>query len=207
MNKKDQIKKCQEIRDRYKNGEFVLNDNDFDYLCSIFEKHRWYAQKTDGQPYWFYVDTSKEYKTRGFYIERKDGTRTDFSFYECIYPTKGYKGDFVKAARAAIKEQIIDFRDQYFSKILSSSCPICNRQIVKNYSHIDHYPVKFKTILDEFVANYNIKDFQKLTEPGNWDNIHGVEITDLDIKDKWQEFHKSRAKLRAICPKCNLRLG
>ncbi|MCK5600701.1 DCL family protein [Candidatus Pacearchaeota archaeon] len=206
MTKKEQIRKCQEIRDKYKDGEF-LKGEDFDFLFSIFRKHRWYADKTKGQAHWFYVDTSKEYKTRCFFIEREDGTTTDFSFYECIYPTKVYRQDFNKAARKAIEQDIINFRNEYFSFSNVLICPLCKSEMSKNNSHIDHYPVKFRDILNDFIKEYGIKDFQTITEPEDWDNINGVEITDSEIKYKWIEYHNSKEKLRAICPNCNLRLG
>lgn len=207
MTKKELIKKCQDIRDKYRDGQFIM-DEDFDFMAWIFEKHRWYADKTQGQPYFFFVGTSEEYKTRCFFIEREDGTRTDFSFYECIYPTKVYRQDFVKAARKAIQQDIIDFRNTIFYSYMDvSTCPICQIEINRYNSHIDHYPVKFREILNNFIKEYGIKDFQRITEPKSWDNIQGVEIIDTDIKYKWIEYHHLNAELRAICPECNLKLG
>jgi len=206
MTKKVHIKTCQSIRDRYKDGEF-LKGVDIGAMDYYLKMHRWHKQKIGGQFFRIFVDTNKKYNTRGFFIEREDGTRTDFSFYECIYPTKGYRSDFIKAARAAIENDIIDFRDSYFSFSYNLNCPLCSIEMSKNNSHIDHYPIKFRDLLNNFIILNNIEDFKKITEPENWDNILGVEITDITVKEKWIQYHKEHAKLRAICPKCNLKLG
>ena len=204
MTKKDKVKRCQKIRDSLKDGEFV-GDKDFDFINDIFLDHRWYSQKTQGQPCWFYVDTEKKYKTRCFYIEREDGSTTDFSFYECIYPTKGYRSDFIKAARSAISEDIIIEKKRFLTT--NTTCNICKKPISLEKSHLDHYPFKFKTILNNFIKINNIKDFKKLTELENWDNISGVQIVDRRIKDDWIHYHENHSTFRILCPECNLKLN
>ena len=206
MTKKGHIQTCQFIRDQYKDGEF-LKGADIGAMVYYLKKHRWYDQKTGGQEYRIFVGTNYKYNTRGFFIERDDGSRTDFSFYECIYPTKIYRQDFVKAARTAIEQDIIDFRNEYFSFSDVLRCPLCQEEMNKTHSHIDHYPVKFKDLLNNFIKVNDIKDFKELTEPENWDNVIGVEITNIDIKNKWIAYHKKYAKLRVLCPECNLKLG
>lgn len=205
MTKKVHIKTCQIIRDKYKNGEFITGV-DIGVMAFYLEKHRWYKQKTGGQYYKIYVDTNPVYKTRGFFIEREDGSTTDFSFYECIYPTKVFKQDFIKGARAAIAVDITATKLTYFDATTSPVCVLCEKPISINNSHADHYPIKFETLLNDFIKENNIKAFEKLTEPETWDNKIGCEITDEKIKFKWIYYHMKYAKLRMLCPECNLRL-
>ena len=206
MIKKNQIKQCQEIRDKYNDNECLTID-DFNIIDSILKKHRWYKQKVGAGSYCISVDTSYEYKTRGFYIHRSDGTKTDFSFYECIYPTKVFKQDFIKAARAAIAVDITATKLTYFDNVSFPICPLCEKSISIDNSHADHFPIKFKDLLKDFITENNIKDFEKITEPDSWDNVIGCEITDEKIKFSWIYYHMKNAKLRMICPECNLKLG
>jgi len=206
MTKKRQIKLCQDIRNKYKDKEF-LNAEDFKCIDLILRKHRWYKQKVGSGEYDILVGTNKLYNTRGFFILRDNGTTTDFSFYECIYPTKVFKQDFIKAARAAIAEDIIKARTTYFNRSTIHICDICRKSITINNSHADHFPIKFKTLLDNFIKLYNIKDFEKLTEPESWDNKIGCEITDEKVIFSWIYYHMKYAKLRMLCPGCNLSLG
>ncbi len=208
MTKKDHIKTCQSIRDRYKDGEFI-EGVDIGVMIYYLKKHRWYKQKIGDGEYAIYVDTDPRYKTRGFYICRGNGTTTDFSYYNCVYPGKGYQADFRAAARSAVSTDIIEWRDKYFYHLSKTICTICGKLITKHDCHVDHHPLKFREILKEFIDHYNIKgdDFHKFTEPENWDNISGVEITDSYIKYKWIEYHHMNAEYRMLCPGCNLKEG
>ena len=207
MTKKDHIKICQSIRDQYKDGEY-LNFVDYNIINNYLKSHRWYKQKSGNQEYKIYVDTVWKYRTRGFFVKRADGSTTDFSFYECIYPTKGYKTDFIKAARSAISKDIIIYKKKKYPSIGSLCvCELCHKKVDIYNSHVDHYPDKFRYLLDNFIRINNIKDFEKLTKIESHDNIIGSKIIDNLIESKWIKYHHENAGLRILCKTCNMKLG
>lgn len=70
-------------------------------------------------------------------------------------------------------------------------------------SHIDHYPVSFQKILDDFVRINNLK----LEEVKIYKEGIQYYLKDKKLKDKWVEYHESKANFRKICKKCNISLG
>lgn len=208
MNKKQKIEKCREILNRYKPGEFVSRIEDLEFLDDILMDHKWREQKIQGQPYYIYVDIAKGYNTKCFNIKREDGTTTDFSFYECIYPTRTARADFVKAARKAISVDILEYKTMHFSKMVKRLCPLCGIHVIPGNSHVDHYDIKFRDLISNFIKEYKIKNFNiYLPDPNDYDNTIGVEFVNKDMEKLWVDYHKKNAKLRAICGTCNLQLG
>lgn len=203
MTKKEKIEKCREILKRYNPGQFINNIEDAEFIDSILDNHKYRDQKVNGQPYEIFIDYAKGYNTKCFNLKREDGTTTDFSFYECIYPTKTDKADFVKAARKAVKNDILIFKENN----ITDRCIICGNQINNSNTHIDHYPIKFRDLISNFIKEYKLKKLsQYLTDPEDYDNVIGVNFTDKEMEELWIKYHKDNAKLRAICSNCNLKL-
>lgn len=118
--------------------------------------------------------------TRNFFIERNDGSTTDFSFTHCITP----KDDFKSACRNAIRYQIKEFR-------------IANN--MDETRHADHHPESFDSILSRFVSENG-----KCKVVGTHDNSFGCFLEDEVYEIRWQDFHKTVAKLRDVSAQENL---
>lgn len=165
------------------------------FLTSLLKRHPWAEQKIGCGIDYFFTDYT-EYGTKCFHIKRIDGSVTDFSYRECINPSISYRKDFTKACREAIKQQI----ESWLEINDTNKCVKCG-SIEK--CEVDHYPVMFKNILSDFIRDNNIKDFKKLTDCDDWDNVEGVKITDDNILYSWQQYHAKYARYRSLCKKCN----
>jgi hypothetical protein len=107
----------------------------------------------------------------------------------------------IQQFRAAIHEQIAEFRDTNFNS--GSQCPLCGSEM--NCCQIDHI-VKFRDLLNQFLTSKDTTiediDFDVRTLELNI----GAQNKE-EIMEEWQEYHKNNAQLRAICSDCNSRLG
>lgn len=177
LSKKALTERCREIL--YGSQEVV--NEDFEFMMGILSRHSDADKKIGCGVKRMWSDRNPVYThTRCFFIERLDGSVTDFSFTSCI--TKA--NDFKAACRNAIRPQIKAFR-------VSNNVP-------DDY-HVDHDPESFNSILKRFV---DIHGEGKVKE--NEDLEYGCFLVDKDYEQKWCNFHEQEAKLRAITAKDNL---
>ena len=177
----------------------VISKKHFDFMLNVLKKHPSAIEKIGcGVKNMWFENTI--YGNKCFWLERVDGTKTDFSFLQC-FTNLNPKADFLKACRKAIEPFIIDFRDGVFGNEETVFCPILNISITKHESHVDHYGISFIKIVRMFVELENV-DFKKIKF------IHeiGVTFNDLNLKNKWIDFHNSHAQLRVISAIANQKL-
>lgn len=177
MTKKEMTARCREIL--YSDEEIV--GEDFDFLLGILSRHSEAESKIGEGIKHFWSEQNPVYKhTRCFYLERLDGSTTDFSFTHCISP----KNDFKSACRNAIHYQIKAFREA---------------NNMDRTRHADHDPESFDSILDRFVK---LNGKCKVNETK--DHSYGCELVDQEYKNKWCDFHQQEAVLRNISWQENL---
>lgn len=89
------------------------------------------------------------YENRCFWIRREDGTETDFSYTECIWPTD-HRKKFLIACRNAIREQVREFRDGERARLGKiATCPVTGREFAVDEAHVDHvHPNTFESLVD-----------------------------------------------------------
>lgn len=178
MTKKELTNRCREIL--YGNPD--VQDEDFDFMMGILRMHQEAEEKIGCGVVRMWSDTNPVYvHTRNFFIERKDGTVTDFSFTQCLSPSNHFKS----ACRNAIRPQIKAFRTI--------------NNVPSNY-HVDHDPESFDNLLKRFVAIHGkgkVKD--------NQDMEFGCFLEDKEYEQKWYDFHQQEANLRAITAEANLK--
>lgn len=177
MTKKAMTERCREIL--YSNPE--VTGDDFVFMMSILARHDEADTKIGCGVKRIWSAQNPVYThTRNFFVERTDGTTTDFSFVSCITKTD----DFKAACRNAIRPQIKQFRMLHN---MDSS------------RHVDHHPESFDSLLKRFVAIHGkgkVKD--------NADNEYGCFLADPDYERQWYEFHQLEAQLRDITAEENL---
>ena len=176
---------------KYKDHEFILKE-DFDFMLNVLKQHENYDDKIGMG--------STDYKNRCFWLERMDGTKTDFSFIKCLSSANEHS-DYLKACRKAVEYVVINFRDITFANNAIIYCPVLGVQITKNESHVDHYYVPFIKIAKDF--------FETLNQPPvilHGDGKIGVEFADKRLERNWIDYHNKYAKLRVISEKANLSL-
>ncbi len=97
--------------------------------------------------------------------------------------------------RHTISTQITEFKKCLFELGSIIICEICGKQLYDdNNTHIDHI-VRFIILANEFIKTEdNIQ-----TKSTGYDRI----ITDEVIRQRWYNYHKQHAQLRALCAYCN----
>lgn len=141
---------------------------------------------------------------QGFYVERIDGTREDFSYKQCIRPlTHASKCKF--AFRRAIDDQVLAVKAAVFHRDdLALPCPITGEPMVWETAHVDHEPPRtFAALLEQYMRSRGVTfDAIALEEaPG------GIgKILPARLARDWAVWHEERAVLRVISAEANLRL-
>ena len=196
---------------RYRDFE-NLNDEDFEFMCEILNRHPDIDRKIKAGIKSIHAETNQDWNnTRSFFINRVDGTKTDFSFEKCI---KGVDKDkylnlFKTAARNAIKDQILDFRNAFFAEYADNNgyiiCPIEGIKINNEQAHVDHIPPHtFDSIVNDFTSEEKI-DLTKIQYYGFGDCESKKEFKDEELERKFALYHKKRAKLRVLSKKAHLK--
>ena len=169
--------KCREIL----YGNVEVENEDFDFMMTILQRHTDADSKIGCGVKRMWSEPNPVYvHTRNFFIERHDGSITDFSFTHCITP----KDKFKKACRNAIHPQVQAFR---------------KANNMDRSRHADHDPESFDSILARFVEIHGkskVVDTQDLS--------YGCELADPEYQQKWYDFHQQEAKLRDIPWRDNL---
>lgn len=143
-------------------------------------------------------DRSEDVSGRKFKYVTTSGKQFGFSLTRSL---KSYEKAMVDDFKAAIKPQLKEYKEEFFShveKATDSLCAECDRQCWNDgSSQVDHV-IEFAELLDQwidFVDAYR-GDFTRTDDPKKDYNIAAFEA-----------WHRKVAKLRIICTDCNQRLG
>ena len=176
---------------------------------TVFRNHPNHEDKTQGQSYKIAARTSsgplKQY--REFYIIREDGTETDFS-YKTALAGKTCKITHIKhALRCIVQQQQWDAKTEYFEKYQDNKgyvvCPVTNLKVKYKESHVDHYPIKFETIVANWFKENNLTSTTFDLQDGG-DNAICMVVSDKALENSFYDYHETNAKYRVILAKANL---
>ena len=199
MNKKQKTEKCREILYKYNVGSSVTNDEDIQFLLSIFENHtEWDSKQGVGIKS---ISVIKNQFNKCFQLNRIDGTFTDISFTHSI-SNRSKVGEVKKACRTAIRKLIVQFRDENVVFGVSK-CPFTNEVLTKDNTHIDHYDLTFDLMFNLWVVQHNF-DFLYSKVNETKDNSVVTCFTDGSIIEDFRNFHNEKSKLRAVSKNANL---
>lgn len=123
----------------------------------------------------------------GDYCFQYDNKKNRFSFNNAIdgEPSKFYR--FNAACRESIKSQIFEFRKLYQTK---------------DGQHVDHEVPYFSQIVDMFICGLGINVNEVILEEYN--NVFNLPA---DLNEKFNKWHKRKAKLRMLDATENLKLA
>ncbi|WP_353930910.1 DCL family protein [Okeanomitos corallinicola TIOX110] len=194
-------KYIQAIVSHYDQGS-RLENNDFIFVSDLLLLHPESDQKIASGIKAIFVDLDAQYhKNKCFYIERMDGSITDFSWISCI-KGRNIRKEIFDAFRNAVTDQIKEFRISILKNDVI--CPYSNEKLNHKNSHVDHVqPLTFYTLVLKFLESESISLVDvKISEPE--DNQFTAVLIDLEFKKKWQNYHKENAQLRLISQSANL---
>lgn len=136
------------------------------------------------------------YNTRGFWLQRVDGTEIDFSYVTALNGQASAKTSVCRALREEIQDQIVAFK---IESATISLCELC-LQPVDGGVHVDHAEPTFDQMAVRFAE-----------AAGGWDGIaivcegaFGRRLADRGLAGVWQIYHQRYARLRIVHAACNL---
>jgi hypothetical protein len=192
------------IRPKYEDHQ-DLTEADFKFMVDLLRHHPWSDQKIGVGVTRIWMQKNEMYSTRCFWLQRHDGTKTDFSFHQCVQPAS-IERDFKVACRAAIAHAVINYRLDFFQKHAENDlvkCPVTSDLISIYESHVDHAPpATFDVIVNEFMASVGTIKPEMLTD--HTDGCEGNFFADKDMQSQWVKFHNDRATLRVLSVIANL---
>ena len=203
-----------DMLNRYALGE-EISPKDHDDLLALIQRHPEAKQKIGCGVQRFVVNMSDK-GTRCFWIERTDGSRTDFSY---IWAVKGegptlYQ-EFSEACREAVETDLVIGKRNFFEINGDSDgrvkCAVTGELISFDEAHVDHMaPMTFQVIVRTFLAaNEDIEPgYHLMTSPA--DEQFTTTITDSDVRERFRKYHATIAGsgvLRVVKARVNLSQG
>ena len=183
---------------RYATGERV-SDEDARFLSDLLSLHPEAEQKIGCGVAFFSVEQNEG--SRGFWLTRIDGTRTDWSFLACLTPPTP-EAEARAAFRTAIRPQVEEFRTAFLRRTDGPRCPLTGEPLTVGNVHIDHDP-PFEYLLDAFLRERGARLSDVKVKPTS-DGSTVTELADSGLASEWAEFHRRTAGLRAVSVKANL---
>lgn len=188
-----------------------IPEPDSTYLLNLLERHPRAQQKFgDGILHFFKKMTDQG--TFCFWLKRKGGSETDFSFYDCVSGKgKSPLQEFSEACRAAVEPELALKKVQFFEERGDAekkvACEITGERIAIYESHLDHKkPLTFQVIVHTFLTA-NAVDLAQVALKRPGDGEHKITFEDDALAERFRVYHRALAQLRIVKPRENLRLG
>lgn len=165
----------------------------FDTLCLLIKNHPNYNGWKFNTPYKFKI-IMKKYIQLHVLFEGAKKYRI-VSWTQCCKGKVTKKDPLTSAMRQAIKRQITIYKNSNIDK----KCVLCGST---DNIEVDHYPIKFVDIKNDFLINNTHTSPQEF----DWHPKRGYSMfkpCDKVFKTKWQKYHHSKATYRYLCSKCN----
>jgi hypothetical protein len=208
--KQDAMTACKTMLARYRNRQ-TINDDDSEFLRALIQRHPEACQKIGaGIKRFFRAGTGQG--TDCFWLERVDGSTTDFSYKSCINARgKSIYQEFSEACWQAVREDLDRAKKEHFSKHADAEgkvpCDITGERIGWKEAHLDHKkPMTFQVIVLTFIQADSIDIRPELlSSPG--DKQFVTTFADKNVEMRFRAYHHGLAKLRIIKKGLNLSLG
>lgn len=195
-------KRCQAILNHYAVTADVSEEH-CRFLASLIERYHPEAELKLGNGVKRIWVGTNEYGGRGFYLERLDGSTTDFSFMKCISHPSVWN-DFQSACRNAVADDKQAYKDARFAHARTVACELTGELLTRDTAHVDHIPPRtFQNLLKVFLKRSGI-DYRTVGIEPTLDGKEGCWLTDQGFAKRWREFHSVNARLRLISRTANL---
>lgn len=198
--------RCREILHKH-HPERTIPEADTTFLRALLEKHRQSAQKIGCGVERFFVRINPHWSgkpNKGFWLQRTDGTETDFSYIACITPPS-QRTEVMKGFRTVIHPDVRDFKQRAFKSACRVPCAATGALVDFENAHVDHKPPRtFVTIVDNFLnaRGLTVDDLEVApTVDGNvctW-------LVDKELCASFRDFHRKEAELRILSARANLK--
>jgi hypothetical protein len=186
----------------YESGATVSDEHDA-FLRGLIALHPESESKVGAGVESFQVQDNAYVNSRGFWLTRVDGTRTDFSFVSCLTPPSR-EAEAKKAFRTEVRRQLEAFRDRNYKPGQVLFCEVTGEPITRETAHVDHNPT-FESLAAAFLAERGLSMSSVGVEPTR-DGVMENRLADRALAEAWADYHKAHARLRIVSKKANLGL-
>jgi hypothetical protein len=168
--------------------------------------HPYYETKIRGTIEYLIIRLDPVYKSRCLYLKLSESSEEiDVSWRDCVRHLYGkFDVDKIKEqnVRSAFRNTIWDKRQRENYLILERKCTLCQKEDIR--LSMDHYPIPFKKICNDFLIMENITIL--LSIDIQTDGIQYF-LSDENLKNKWILYHDAIAQYRVLCISCNSKNG
>ena len=174
--------------------------DDMQMMLHVLDSHPEARQKIGAGVKRIFVGVPPDpYKRLGkcFWVERTDGTLTDFSFLKCLSAPSA-RTYVLRACRQLVVPQILAFRNALPAVF---RCPLRGVEVMREEAHIDHV-VLFAYLVELFFGGRNRLEEAQVTHGA--DGASTVTLQDVHIANSWVMYHKEHAQLRGTSKLGNL---
>lgn len=199
---KSLVTRIRQILHRYPDRK-PLEKPDFLFMADLLTRHPDYEQKVGDGLAAIWTQPNPVYpNTRNFWLERIDGTSTDFSFMDCLtHPTHLRK--FHRACRTAISPDIMAFKVRFFKEKQDVCCPFTGEALSLQNAHVDH-AIPFASLVSEFIKAHQIEVSQVEIGGKAEDQTCLDRFLNPQLEQQWRRFHYDHAEFRVVSPRANL---
>ncbi len=193
-----------EIRRRigqYEAGD-ILSVADQVFFEELFKLHDEYVEKVGVAIKHIQVERDF-HRNRCLYIHRTDGSEIDISWVHCVQ--RASTKTVVSAAfRRAVKDRVMAFKSSQLSEVCR--CPILNIPLDYENSHVAYTKHSFESLLDDFLGQAGVTfESIELINPSPDDSDQRGILKNPIIKEQWNQFYDSNARLTLMSAEANLR--
>lgn len=175
----------------------------YGFLLALLNRHPDATQKIGCGVASFDVRVNRPFPTQGFWIRRRDGSETDFSYLECLSPSNARR-KVHSALRRLVVDQVLDAKRAAFAAG-EVRCPVTD-DVLGEDCHIDHEPPwTFEAIADAFIADNGGSADAIALEP-TADGSLEDRLVDRELAERFRDYHAKVAVLRPLSRRANLSL-
>lgn len=127
-------------------------------------------------------------------------------FSRCTKGEMTHFGMVSEAMRVAVIPQIIRFKSAFWDAVsidvVRAECPVSKVPITSANCHVDHFDTPFWKLRDQFIASQNMQESDVQVQKGPDSKMV---LTDVEFKQRWENYHAEHAKLRVIAADANMK--
>lgn len=195
---------------RYSDDAIIEGADDHDDLVALLERYD--AAMVDACPkavggidYFFRrLNRGEQWSSPGFWLARRDGTETDFSFYDAIRgQPKGAMRELYDACRNAVQSDILAAKDRHFRTNGDLDdrvpCDVTGVLLTSDLARLDYVYPPFIQIVVDFRTAFG---WRESVPPGTLTPPGDGQVTTYFVSENdaaaFRAFHHERAVLRVI---------
>jgi hypothetical protein len=216
---KDALNHFKDMLNSYSNKDVIDVRADHEDLVALLERYD--EAITDGPSktgtgidhFTRTINNFQGFATPGFWVHRKDGTATDFSYIWAVKgQPKGPSKEFYDACRAAVQADLVAAKLSFFKQHADVNgyvpCEVTGQPITYQDAHLDHAWISFGQIVSSFrVSRSWTAEVPEGIVSLPADGQTQSKLIDPAVAQAFIQFHHSIATLRIVLGTVNLSMA